>query len=275
MNRLYLIILLSLLFSSCANDRNAQIGKMNLDELFNYFLNTQDSLEEERLVGLLNDSIVKYPEGVFWPSEEIDSVKKELKFNLNFDTEPLWNDVKIKERNVFSLFIDRKNNQYIRWDKINALRFHREYMILFLTNPNNVDSLPEKRIKLVDLIGKVEVSKGAFVIKSQLIPDSTNHRTDWRLIKSNIIFIKNIILELRNLASIKYWNLDYNKLELDRKYILSNLHPMGIWFEPNRPFRPKPPPPPPPYRIKRVPIVSKEILDIINDEDDLVEELLK
>ena len=81
---------------------------MSFEELFNYFLTTQDSLEEESLVYLLDDSLSKYPYRFFYPSERIDSINQDIlfKFKLTEEDYDYNEDYKIKMRNLFFIHIE-------------------------------------------------------------------------------------------------------------------------------------------------------------------------
>lgn len=270
MNKQYLIILLFLLFSSCANDRKAQIEKMNFEELFNYFLNTQDSLEEERLVGLLDDSLGIYPYRFFYPYEKLDSVNNQISFEFKLSEEDYdyYQDYKIKLRNVFLIHIDRKNQIHAQKEKISSCDSVFEKMVKYIINENNEDWLPEKRMEIVELLDTIQVSKGSFIIISQSQQDSLMQRTDWLVIKKSIATVKKAYQQIRNNAAISYWNKNYSKLNLKQKSAISKLYPIYIWLYPNPTnldwyALPKRIPRPP------SPKVSEELLILIDDDEEV------
>lgn len=100
----------------------------------------------------------------------------------------------------------------------------------FLLNKNNQDDLPEKRIRRIDLLNAVSVSKGAFIINAQMIADSTNTHTNWDVIKRIINNITQTILIVRNESAVKFCNKEYSKLSFQEQKAISKLHPLSIWF---------------------------------------------
>ncbi|WP_321321866.1 hypothetical protein [Labilibaculum sp.] len=266
----YIIIILSLfLFLGCTleNKKKPDYSSLNLEELFNLFLTTQDSLEENTIIPFLDDSIAKYPYSFFYPNEEIDSLKNKLIFKFGHVIYVGW-DSKVKNRNIFQFQIDRKNTITIKHEKIDKLDSIKSDMTKFLINKNNSDCLPEKRIRKIDLLDTVEVCKAAFIINALTIPDSTGNKTDWRIIKEVAQLVSSTIYSLRNNSAFHFWKKTYLELNIKQQKALSELHLMWIWIYPNRFFEIKPPPPPPP-------IVNKEILDIIEDKENEEEALMR
>ncbi|MCY1633709.1 hypothetical protein [Marinifilum sp. D737] len=230
-------------------------------------MNTSDSIEEQKLIQFLNDSIVKHPYGMFYPYEFIDTLSHNIEFKLCFDYDSYldYEWVKIKHRNVFYVNIDRNNQinsrigDKLHLDTIKPLFKH------FILNKHESEDLPEKRIMIIPLLNTVQVSKGALYVKTQLIPDSTLKRTDWKLIKKVINIASSSIMELRNEGAQFYFDKTYIEASLKEKMALIEYHPIGIWFYPNG-YNPKPPTPP-------VPVLSKEVIKILELIDEAEEEL--
>ena len=76
-------------------------------------------------------------------------------------------DQQIKERNVFVVLVNRDNNLLVEneWAEIADLR---EKAKEFMSNPNNLETLPEKEPVQVPLFGEVMVSKGVISLRNDL-----------------------------------------------------------------------------------------------------------
>lgn len=71
----------------------------------------------------------------------------------------------VKERNVFNVMINKSDRLFVegKWGDINSLRAEAKE---FLSNPHNSETLPEKRIENLPLIGEYPVSKGIISLKN-------------------------------------------------------------------------------------------------------------
>jgi len=76
-------------------------------------------------------------------------------------------DQQIKERNVFVVLVNRDNNLLVEneWAEIADLR---EKAKEFMSNPNNLETLPEKEPVQVPLLGEMMVSKGVISLRNDL-----------------------------------------------------------------------------------------------------------
>lgn len=255
-------IITSFLFLKCTEQKEqVRYEELKLAELFNCFMNSTDNLEEQKLIHFLDDSIVKYPYGTISAIERVDTLMQKTELNYYLCSNDVY-DMSIKHRNVFYVNIDRNNQlssrigDKLRLDSIKPLFKH------FILNKHESDELPEKRIMIISLLDTVLVSKGALYVKTQLIPDSTLKRTDWRLIKKVINITNSSMIELRNESAQFYFDKNYIEASFKEKIALIEYHPIGIWFFPNG-YRPKPP----------APILSKELLEVLRLIDEGEEEL--
>lgn len=244
---------------------------MSFEELFNYFLTTQDRLEEESLIYLLDDSLRKYPYRFFYPIEKIDSINQDIlfKFKLAEEDYDYNEDFKIKMRNLFLIHIDKKNVIHAKREKISSCDSIIDDMTFFIKNDNDDDNLPEKRMAIIALLDTVQISKAYFTVISQSQPDSLKQRTDWLIVKRSISSIFSAYKLVRNNAAVSYWNRNYNELNFKQKNSISLLYPINIWFYPNPtnldwlalPEAPLPPLPP-------APKLSTEVLEIIDEAEE-------
>lgn len=76
-------------------------------------------------------------------------------------------DVQIKERNVFVVLVNRNNDLLVEneWFQMKNLR---EKAKEFMSNPNNLETLPEKEPVQVPLLGEMMVSKGVISLRNDL-----------------------------------------------------------------------------------------------------------
>lgn len=259
---LLFVVAIILLLTSCNSTANKpDYSSMQISDLFNHFIATEDSVEENKLIPLLNDSIEKYSYSYFCPIEIIDSVKNELVFSFYFEQYLDW-DIKIKRRNVFQFQIDHNNQLTANKKRISSPKEVEKAMLIFLQNVTNHDTLPEKRIKIIELLDTVFVCKAGFTVNSESTSDSNNTQAKWKLIKTTISTIKKAIHTVRDQSASLYFQKKFSKLSLKEQEAISELHPIWIWYHPNRSFGNKPPPP--------SSIRIQEILNILdNEEEDL------
>ncbi|WP_282126237.1 hypothetical protein [Marinifilum flexuosum] len=253
---LLIAIVASFLFLRCTKQKEQiRYEELKLTELFNYFMNTSDSIEEQKLIHFLNDSIVKHPNGYFSIFENLDSIENQLKLVYPFCPDATHLDVKVKRRNVFIINIDRYNKITVNWKNISDSKHLKNHFIDFLENQNNIDSLSEKIIKDLPHLGTIYISKGAFVINTRLIPDNNSNRTSWKLVKKNINAILLVIHHLRAISSLQYFDTDFSTLNTSQQESICSLHPIRILIHPNRSERKITPPPP----------ISKNMLNYLLD----------
>lgn len=71
----------------------------------------------------------------------------------------------IKERNIFTILVN-KNDRLMVEGEPGQLRNLREKVKIFISNPYNKETLPEKRMEQIDFLGEVPVSKGIISLKN-------------------------------------------------------------------------------------------------------------
>jgi len=71
----------------------------------------------------------------------------------------------IKERNVWVVLVNSNDMLMVEGQEMD-LSILRSKTKEFLLNPENLESLPEKRVEVIDPLGEVEVSKGIISIKN-------------------------------------------------------------------------------------------------------------
>ena len=89
------------------------------------------------------------------------------------EEETVDDNVKIKERNIFVVLVNKNNELYVENDVISIDQL-RNKAVEFLTNPNNSEKLPEKTLKVIDPLGEIMVSKGIISLQND---NGTNYET--------------------------------------------------------------------------------------------------
>ena len=71
----------------------------------------------------------------------------------------------VKERNIFNVLVNKNDALFIdnRWGDINTLRIETKE---FLSNPNNREDLPEKKVESIPYLGDFPVSRGIISLKN-------------------------------------------------------------------------------------------------------------
>lgn len=228
-----------------SQDFEASIDTLNFSTLFSYYQQTND-LEQKKLIEkLLDDSIPIYKDYVLIGNDKIDSTHKTIKLHFEFDKSFFESDYSIKWRNVYLFELTKHDSIYVRGEKTEQIDTLNTSIREFITNPNNLPFLPEKRIKVINHFDTVWISRHGFFIHCVLVPDSFDIRTSWKTLAKTINIIVYNYYDLRNELAIKKWEMEYNKLDFDKKVSIALYYPIKIWIFLNR-QRVKPPPPPPP-----------------------------
>lgn len=79
--------------------------------------------------------------------------------------DPTQKPPEIKKRNIFTVLVNA-NDQLLVNGEPGDIRTLKDKAKEFLANPYNSESLPEKTVKYIDLIGNVEVSKGVISLQN-------------------------------------------------------------------------------------------------------------
>jgi biopolymer transport protein ExbD len=111
----------------------------------------------------------------------------------------------IKERNVFVVLVDAKNRLLVNGElmRVNDLRDKAKE---FLANPNNSETLPEKKIEEIEFFGTTEISKGIISLRNDV---GTTYGT-YISVQNELV---GAIAELRDELSKRKWNKPFNELE--------------------------------------------------------------
>lgn len=250
----------------CKTEKQVDIDRLNLGELFTYYINTDNSGLTDSIEQRMYDSILLNPNRFFYPLMEIDTNRNEVSLQFGI-SEPEYFDYSIKHRNVFAIEIDRQNIIKAKGLLISNFDSLDSDIREFMFNPMNEPHLPEKRLRVLEYFDTVYVCNAAFDIKAQTLPDSLGNKTSWKEIKMVVNHLQQTANLERDKLALSKWNKSFDSLELSQKVAVCKYIPILIWVYPHRELVPPPPPPPP---------TNQEVIDIIEsieiDEELIFEE---
>jgi len=129
-------------------------------------------------------------------------------------------DVKVKERNVLSILVNRNNDLLVNGEILNISQLRDKTKEFFL-NPNNSANLPEKAIKSVPYFGDVLVSKGLISLQNDR---GTQYATYIR-VQDELAAASR---ELKDEKSMQKWGMKYDQLNDDQKAAVRKYIPVQI-----------------------------------------------
>ncbi|MCF8297907.1 MAG: hypothetical protein K9J13_10215 [Saprospiraceae bacterium] len=217
---------------------------LNYPELVAYYLVTQDSAEIDSIIKFLDDSIQKYSDYSLQLFEKPDTIENKLVLSARLFDEFYGRDVCIKQRNVYNIFINRKDEILAGIVTFHDTNFMEVDLTEFIINSKNSYQWPEKKLRVINLLDTVKVSTAGFFIFSQINPDSLTNRTSWKQLKNVINKITKTYYSLRNDSAHRIWGTSYYQLELNKQLALSEYIPIRIMIFPNVDHEIPPPPPP-------------------------------
>lgn len=136
------------------------------------------------------------------------------------DQEDLDDDQQIKERNVFVVLVNRNNdllveNEYVNIDDL------RERTKVFMANPANDETLPEKEPQQIPFFGEVMVTKGVISLRNDL---DTKYGT-YLAVQNELV---GAINELREELALEHFGKPYDELESDQQNAIRDVYPSRI-----------------------------------------------
>lgn len=133
----------------------------------------------------------------------------------------------VRERNIFVVLVNRENNLFVE-EKVLDNQSLKEKTREFILNPENKPDLPEKKIKHIDLLGDVEVSKGVISIK-------TDRGTSYKMFVSVMNELSAALNEVKNEASLKYFGRPFKEITERQRDAINDAVPVVISeAEPNK-----------------------------------------
>lgn len=130
-------------------------------------------------------------------------------------------EIDIKDRNIFKVLVSSSDRLMVEGE-VSDIRNLREEVKEFMTNPNNLDNLPEKEMRFIENLGEIEVSKGVVSLKN-------DRGTSYEM----YIKVQNELTaafgELRDELSQRYFGVKFDNLvNEDRRKAIQTAIPMAI-----------------------------------------------
>lgn len=129
-------------------------------------------------------------------------------------------DVKIKERNVFVVLIN-KNDQLLVEGRPMDIRNLKEEAKEFIDNPGNLETLPEKEVKEIPYFGNTPISK-------QVISLQNDRGTSYGVYIAAQNELAAAYNELRDELGIRKFGKKYDDLEDDQQDAIRAIYPQRI-----------------------------------------------
>lgn len=126
----------------------------------------------------------------------------------------------IKERNVFVVLVNAKDQLLVEGELMRISEL-RESAKEFMANPNNDESLPEKKVEEVNFFGPVELSKGVISLRNDV---GTTYGT-YLAVQNELV---GAINELREELAQRKWNKSYEDLEKEQQKAVRKIYPQKI-----------------------------------------------
>ena len=129
-------------------------------------------------------------------------------------------DVKVKQRNVLSILVNRNNELLVNGEVLSISQLRDKTKEFFL-NPANKENLPEKSIKSVPYFGDVMVSKGLISLQNDR---GTRYETYIR-VQDELAAASR---ELKDEKSMQKWGRKYEELNEDQQAAVRKYIPVQI-----------------------------------------------
>ncbi|MBN1118263.1 MAG: biopolymer transporter ExbD [Bacteroidales bacterium] len=133
----------------------------------------------------------------------------------------------VRERNIFVVLVNRDNQLLVEGEvmKVDNLK---EKTIEFILNPENKTNLPEKKMKLIPILGELEVSKGVISLKS-------DRGTEYNMFIAVMNELSAALNEVKNNKSLQYFGKALKDLTKEQREAIDDAVPVIISeAEPNR-----------------------------------------
>jgi len=130
-------------------------------------------------------------------------------------------EIDIKERNIFKVLVNSSDRLLVE-GKPGDIRNLKEDVKEFMTNPFNLETLPEKDIRFIENLGEIEVSKGVVSLKN----DRGTSYEMYIKVQNELTAAFN---ELRDEISLRYYGIKFSNLvNQDRIKAVQEAIPIAI-----------------------------------------------
>ena len=129
-------------------------------------------------------------------------------------------DVKVNRRNIIQVKIN-SNDRIIAGGQIMEISEIKDKIVEFVTNPMNLETLPEKEMKEIEGFGQYAVSKGVVSLQN----DRGTSYNSYLQVQNELVKAFN---EIRDDFAVKNYGKKYNALDEDKQKIVREAIPQNI-----------------------------------------------
>ena len=129
-------------------------------------------------------------------------------------------DVKVNRRNIIQVKIN-SNDRIIAGGQIMEISEIIDKIVEFVTNPMNLETLPEKEMKEIEGFGQYAVSKGVVSLQN----DRGTSYNAYLQVQNELVKAFN---EIRDDFAVKNYGKKYNALDEDKQKIIREAIPQSI-----------------------------------------------
>ena len=129
-------------------------------------------------------------------------------------------DIKVNRRNIIQVKIN-SNDRVIAGVQIMEISEIKDKIVEFVTNPMNLETLPEKEMKDIEGFGQYAVSKGVVSLQN----DRGTSYNAYLQVQNELVKAFN---EIRDDFAMKNYGKKYNALEEDKQKIVRDAIPQSI-----------------------------------------------
>lgn len=232
-----------------------RIKEKSLAALFDYLYVNNESKFAASIQEIIVDSLKNKPDFILSIHEYVDSINNHVALAFIEDT-LYWNTFCNKNLDVFTILINQKNQVLAQGNLLTSKDSLRYEIVNYITNPQNDETLAEKRLKYIKNLGEIEVSYPHFHLSAQIIPDSSNGSTSWEKLFQSIDLILLSYEELRDEFSLQKFGKLFRSLELEKQLTVAEIYSIRILIFPT--LDSWAPLPPPTFPIEKIDIELNE-----------------
>ena len=129
-------------------------------------------------------------------------------------------DVKVNRRNIIQVKIN-SNDRVIAGGQIMEISEIKDKIVEFVTNPMNLETLPEKEMKEIEGFGQYAVSKGVVSLQN----DRGTSYNAYLQVQNELVKAFN---EIRDDFAVKNYGKKYNALDEEKQKIVRDAIPQSI-----------------------------------------------
>jgi biopolymer transport protein ExbD len=129
-------------------------------------------------------------------------------------------DIKVNRRNIIQVKIN-SNDRVIAGGQIMEISEIKDKIVEFVTNPMNLETLPEKEMKEIEGYGQYAVSKGVVSLQN----DRGTSYNAYLQVQNELVRAFN---EIRDDFAVKNYGKKYNALDEEKQKIVRDAIPQNI-----------------------------------------------